>query len=101
MMTPQRTPLSFLLLLTSLQFSAAQEIVKDLKSFNKVIASPKVNLILEQGDQESIRLVYSNVEESKINIKVQGNTLRVYLDDAKITEKTQRINNHEKRSVYH
>ncbi len=101
MMTPQRTLLSFLLLVTSLQLSIAQEIVKDLKSFNKVIASPKVNLILEQGEQESIRLVYSNVEPSKINIKVQGNTLRVYLDDAKVTEKTQRINNHEKRSVYH
>jgi hypothetical protein len=101
MMTPQRTLLSCLLLLTSLQVSIGQEIVKDLKSFNKVIASPKINLILERGDQESIRLIYSNVEPAKINIRVQGNTLRVYLDDAKVTEKTYRVNGHEKRSIYH
>ena len=100
MITPQRTLLSFLLLVSSMQFTFAQEIIKDLKSFNKVIASPKINLILEQGEQESIRLIYSNVEVNKINIKVQGNTLRVYLDEAKVTEKTYRVNNHEKRSVY-
>ncbi|HKZ36467.1 MAG TPA: hypothetical protein VJ184_02375, partial [Chryseolinea sp.] len=91
MMTIQRTLLSFLLLVGSMQFTFAQEIIKDLKSFNKVIASPKINLILEQGEQESIRLIYSNVEPSKINIKVQGNTLRVYLDEAKVTEKTYRV----------
>src|SRR5687768_2576854 len=81
--------------------SLAQEISRELKSFNKIIVSPKVNLILEQGDQESIRLTYSNVDADKINIRVQGNTLRVYLDDAKVTEKTYRVSSHEKRGIYH
>jgi hypothetical protein len=81
--------------------SLAQEISRELKSFNRIIVSPKVNLILEQGDQESIRLTYSNVDADKINIRVQGNTLRVYLDDAKVTEKTYRVSSHEKRGIYH
>ena len=86
-----KSTLSVIVLLTlASQFVQAQEISKDLKSFSKVIVSPKINLILEQGDQENIRLTYSNVGADKINIVVQGNTLRVYLDEAKVTEKTYR-----------
>lgn len=88
------------LLILAAQFSMAQEISRDLKSFRKIVVSPKVNLILEKGDTESIRLVYSNVSPDKINIIVQGNTLRVYLDDAKVTEKLERISPNEKRSIY-
>lgn len=83
------------------QFVQAQEISQDLKSFNKVVVSPKINLVLEQGDHENIRLTYSNVGADKINIVVQGNTLRVYLDEAKVTEKTYRTEGNEKRSIYH
>lgn len=79
----------------------AQEISQDLKSFNKVIVSPKINLVLEQGDHENIRLTYSNVDADKINIKVQGNTLRVYLDEAKVTEKMHRTLDNQKVSIYH
>lgn len=81
--------------------SFAQEISRDLKSFSKIVVSPRINLILEQGEQENIRLVHSNVDADKINIKVQGNTLRIYLDDAKVTEKMYRTNGNEKRSIYH
>jgi hypothetical protein len=85
----------------AVSLSLAQEISRELKPFNKIIVSPKVNLILEQGDQESIRLTYSNVDADKINIRVHGNTLRVYLDDAKVTEKTYRVSSKEKRGIYH
>ncbi|HEY5918687.1 MAG TPA: DUF2807 domain-containing protein [Chryseolinea sp.] len=96
-----KSTLSVIVLFTlASQFVQAQEISKDLKSFSKVIVSPKINLILEQGDQENIRLTYSNVGADKINIVVQGNTLRVYLDEAKVTEKTYRDGN-QKRGVYH
>lgn len=81
--------------------ASAQEISKDLKSFSKIVASPRINLILEQGDQEHIRLTYSNVDADKINIKVQGKTLRVYLDDAKVAEKTYKTNSNGKQSIYH
>ena len=91
----------FILLLTMATASFAQEeITKDLRSFNKVIASPKINLILEEGDHEGIRLVYSNVSQDKINIVVKGKTLHLYLDDAKVVDKLERANLHGKESIY-
>jgi hypothetical protein len=71
--------------------SHAQEIQKDLKPFKRIIASPRVNLILNKGDHESIRLVYHNVEEGKINIEVSSKTLHLYLDGARKVEKMTRI----------
>lgn len=96
-----RPLLLIVMLALTMPFAQAQEISKDLKSFRKVVVSPKVNLILEQGEKENIRLTYSNVDPSKINIKVQGNTLRVFLDEAKVTEKTYRANGNQKRGIYH
>ena len=96
-----RTLLVIVSLGLAIQFAQAQEITRDLKSFNKIIVSPKINLILEQGETENIRLTYSNVDADKINIKVQGNTLRVYLDEAKVAEKTYRTDGNQKRSIYH
>lgn len=89
------------LITLALPTSFAQEITRDLKSFKKIIVSPRINLILEQGENESIRLTHSNVNADKINIKVQGNTLRIYLEDAKVTEKMYRTNGNQKRSIYH
>jgi hypothetical protein len=68
-------------------FASAQEIRKSVKSFDRIIASPRINVILAKGDRESVRLVYSNVAENKINIDVTGKTLRIYLDDARKIEK--------------
>jgi len=82
------------------QFASGQEINRELRSFRRIVVSPKVNLILEKGDQEQIRLVYSNVTADKINIEVKGHTLRLYLDDAKVTERLERISPTEKRSIY-
>src|SRR5690606_29671512 len=58
-----------------------------LKPFSKIIASPHINLVLTQGDQESIRLVYEGVPAEKINVKQRGRTLHIYLDKAKYAEK--------------
>lgn len=78
----------------------AQEISKDLKPFRKVIASPHINLVLNKGDQESIRLVYSRVSEDKLNIRQNGKTLHIYLDDAKVTEKTRKDGYNTRRGIY-
>jgi hypothetical protein len=97
-----RRILSIVALITfTVSSSIAQEISRELKSFRKIIVSPKINLILEQGESESVRLTHSNVDADKININVQGKTLRIYLDDAKVTEKMYRTNANQKRSVYH
>ena len=68
-------------------FAFSQEIQQDLKHFNKIIASPRVHLVLKKGDKESVRLVYNNVSKSKINIEVQGKTLAIYLDHARKVER--------------
>ncbi|HYG17284.1 MAG TPA: DUF2807 domain-containing protein [Ohtaekwangia sp.] len=80
--------------------STAQEISRDLKPFTKIVASPRVNLILEQGDRESIRLVYADVAPERINIEVKGSTLRIYLDDARVVEKTTRVMRRHRESIY-
>ncbi|RIV17358.1 DUF2807 domain-containing protein [Fibrisoma montanum] len=64
--------------------------VKSLPSFDKVIVSPMVRLVLVAGDAESARLEYENIAPDKVNCYVDGNTLRIFLDDAKITVKQRR-----------
>lgn len=70
--------------------SFSQEFKQDLKPFEKIVASPRINLILEQGDRESVRVVYNNIDVDKINVLVKGNTLHIYLDGAKKIEPTVR-----------
>jgi hypothetical protein len=85
--------LSVLLLFITTLSACGQEITKDLKPFRKIIASPRINVILQKGDHENIRLVYSYVSENDINIVVRSKTLHIYLNDAKKVEKTVRTYN--------
>ena len=81
----------------------AQEIQKDLNAFDKIILSPRINLILQKGDKESILIKYSNVSSDKINIEVSNNRLRIYLDDARLVEKQKKThdeNYSSKASIY-
>ncbi|MEK6780395.1 MAG: head GIN domain-containing protein [Bacteroidota bacterium] len=85
-------------------FAQAQELQKKLDVFDKIIVSPKINLVLQKGDQESIRIKYSNVSSDKINIEVSNNRLRIYLDDARIVDKHKRMhdeNYSSNVSIYH
>lgn len=59
-------------------------ITKDLRAFDKIVASPLIDVVLIKGEQESIRLEYQNVTPDKINIESKGKTLRLYLTDAKV-----------------
>jgi hypothetical protein len=90
----------FVALLGIAAMAKAQEIEKSLEPFNRIIASPKINLVLKHGTREEIKLTYSNVAESDINIEVHGNTLRIYLDGSRMTEKQERVAAHHKRGVY-
>ena len=70
----------------------AQTPVQTLAAFDKVITSPHVSVVLVAGQQESIRLDYQNIEPEKVNYAVRNKTLRIYLDDARITVKHQKWN---------
>jgi len=62
-----------------------------LKSFDKVIVSPYIKLILEEGDKESVRFSNSKLPEDRIHVKTKGKTLHIYLEDAKISAKNKTI----------
>ncbi|MDN5202481.1 head GIN domain-containing protein [Fulvivirgaceae bacterium BMA10] len=68
-------------------FSYGQRTSRELKSFDKIIVSPLIELVLIKGDKESISLESWNVEEDRINARVKGKTLRIYLDKAKVNVK--------------
>ena len=81
----------------------AQSIEKKVKPFSKVVASPKINLVLIEGDVESVKINYANVDPSKINVKAKHHKLRIYLEGSKFTEKLKRVQKDgwvDKESVY-
>lgn len=77
-----------LLTLISANLLRAQESEKALKSFNKIIASPHIHVVLQKGDKESIRLTFNDSSvKDKMNVEVEGKTLHLYLDGARKIEK--------------
>jgi hypothetical protein len=94
--------LPVLILTLCIQVStSAQEITKDLRSFSRIIASPRVHVILKKGNHENIRLVYHDVNESRINAFVKGKTLHIFLDHARKVERTvATYDGHGSRGVY-
>jgi hypothetical protein len=77
-----------------------QSLEKELKSFSRIVASPHINLVLNEGESEHIRIEYRNVDAHQINVEVRGKTLRLYLDEAKMTDPLHRVNRHRKASIY-
>ena len=76
---------------------------KSLSHFTKIVASPRVNVVLQKGDRESIRLTYSNISPKNVNVVVTGNKLRIFLDHARVVEKQERIYSEghtQKKSIY-
>lgn len=83
--------------------SAQEEVIRKVPSFNKISVSPKISLVLEKGEKEAVRIVYSNITSNKINVEVVGDKLRIYLDDARLVDKRERNHsddNHSRVSVY-
>jgi hypothetical protein len=59
--------------------------------FNKVIVSPHVQVTFIEGNEESVTVEKSTVSNEKINIEVNGKTLRIYLDGAKEVTKSEAV----------
>ncbi|SNR56604.1 Putative auto-transporter adhesin, head GIN domain [Maribacter sedimenticola] len=60
-------------------------------SFNKIIVSPHIEVNLVEGDQEGVVINNAKVPMDKINVEVEGNVLRLYLDGAKVVTKSERV----------
>ncbi|MEP6467781.1 MAG: DUF2807 domain-containing protein, partial [Parafilimonas sp.] len=89
-----------------ISFSLSQTFAQtktNVNHFNKVIISPHIQVTFVEGNEESVTIENSTVDKGKINIEVNGNTLRIYLDGAKEITKNKKVNDNgyeEKRSIY-
>jgi hypothetical protein len=71
----------------------AQNKILPLKSFDKVIVSPHIQVEFVHGDKESITIEDISVPFEKFNIEQSGSTVHIYLDDAKMTTKNEKEKN--------
>jgi hypothetical protein len=99
-MKPYTIILAIMVCSLAMTNASAQESVRKVRPFSRIIASPHINVILEEGESETVRLLCNDISEDRVNVEVRGKTLRLYLDDARVTDKLERHGRHSKRSVY-
>ncbi len=74
--------------LLSANLLVAQNKTFNVKTFDKVIISPHIEVVFKTGDKEEVVIEMISESMDEINVEVKNKTLQVYLDDAKIiTEK--------------
>ena len=92
-----------LLFVFATQQGIAQSKNIPVSAFEKVIVSPHIEVTLVAGDEESVTINNAKVSIDKINVVVEGKTLRLYLDDARVITKSEKIKNDSwkgSRSIY-
>jgi putative autotransporter adhesin-like protein len=97
------TLFSIAFLLGSLGNVLAQTKTIPTASFNKVIVSPHIAVTFIEGDMESVTIESNSEPMQKMNVEVEGKTLRLYLDGAKTVTKSERMENDKqkgKQSIY-
>jgi len=77
--------------LLGIQHTEAQNKTYDVSSFDEVIISPHIEVIFERADTESVVIENIDVSMDKLNVEVKGNTLHIYLDDAKVYTKSEKV----------
>jgi HSP20 family molecular chaperone IbpA len=89
------------LIIVSPAFTQAQEsFTRQVDTFDKIIVSPHINLVLTEGTERTVKVDYHGVEEYKIQVDVSGSTLNIYLDGARYIEKTKNNGYHYKQGIY-
>ena len=81
----------------------AQKTTIPVDHFDKIIVSPHIEVNLVEGNEESVRIEDARLSEDKINVEVEGKTLRIYLDGAKLVTKSEKHDNGAwsgKKSIY-
>jgi hypothetical protein len=86
-----------ILLLMSIVFLSIGNLIAQTKiipvaHFHKVVVSPHIQVNFVQGDKETVVINEASISLDKLNVEVSGNTLHVYLDDAKMYTKSEKIN---------
>jgi hypothetical protein len=95
--------LMLLVVIFTITSTTAQEKTFNVKNFDKVIISPHIEVNLVAGNETSVLIENAKVSMDMINVEVEGNTLRVYLDGAKTVTKSERVSSDKwkgKRAIY-
>lgn len=95
-------PIILLVLMATVK-THAQDKTISVKSFDKIIVSPHIEVNLVAGNEESVKIENAKVSEDKINVEVEGKTLRIYLDGAKMITKSKKMDTEygrQKKSIY-
>jgi len=93
----------FSLLIIFLARASFAQTTINVKQFTKVTISPNIQVTFIQGDKESVTIEHSTVSQDSINIEVNDNTLRIYLQGQKELPKNETTHENgykEKKSVY-
>ena len=95
--------LTLLTFLFSAGAAFAQDTNQPLSPFNKIIASQHIHLVLIEGNAESIRFDYNNLEPELVKYRVNHGKLRIYLDQARVFEKRKKlkVNGHDYSSNFY
>lgn len=85
------TRLFFYLITFSLFLSQAAfaQDVRAVEHFEKLIVSPHIQVTLVEGTEETVTIEINKETDDKLHIEQNGKTLHIYLEDAKVTTKTQ------------
>lgn len=67
--------------------ASAQVDVVDVDNFSKLVIHPYFEVELREGASEKIEFISSTVDLNKINVEVNGKTLHLYLEGAKVAFK--------------
>ncbi len=85
-----KSVLILIILFLGIGNSMAQTKVIPVKSFNKVIVSPHIQVNFEQGDKETVIIEDISVAIEKFKVEENGKTLQIYLEGAKTTTKSEK-----------
>ena len=86
-----KTIVLMVLAIFSVVKSQAQSKTVAVAHFDKVIVSPHIQVVFKQGDEETVTIENIRVAREKLNIEVQGKTLQLYLDGAKMVTRSERV----------
>ena len=100
MLQPKTFLAIIILCICQVSFAQTTTVVK---SFDKVIVSPHIQVTFVEGNEESVIVESNAVSSDKLNIEVKDKTLRIYLEGAKEITKNEKVYDNgykERRSIY-
>lgn len=67
----------------------AQRIIKEVPSFDKIVVSPMIDVIIVASQTERVTIEYSNINPRDINCRVEDGTLQLFLTDGDFSNVTK------------